>query len=426
MYIFPMYRSPLYFFGSSILFTSQEEDRIYRMNPKTNDDYRELTGSELEKLRAQIKRDEDMGIIEMDWYGIAQMLKLPLRSVRRHGEEIEKADKDKGNLKDKDKDRDKEKDEDKDKEKYKVKDKDRDREKDEDKDKEEYKVKDKKTEQKKRKREIEPSASTTSDFDVDTMLAAAFTNQESYKGVDLNEQAKLRTEWNTKNAKGTQKRRLGWEADVEWYRGRITGTKTGSDGELLYICSFETPTPSELEFQRGQVVECIKVYSDLRLQNYWVDTPMLGTKVLFIDVTAVLRGRKTNSHEGIVTNVETTKGVTSYQCTFETPEPTSTWFGETRTKDMAQAYLNRHVRLEDPSRGVLQAKSAPPIPSTSRTPLFRNTDHVSCWINSLMHVIFLALPLLLSFLSSYYMLCQSCEISWHTNPLLNLNSSFSR
>ena len=100
----------LYFFGFSILFTSQEEERIYRMNPKTNDDYRELTGSELEKLRAQIKRDEDMGIIEMGWYMIAHILKLPLQSVRRHGEEIEKAEWNKGNVKDTDKDRDKEKD----------------------------------------------------------------------------------------------------------------------------------------------------------------------------------------------------------------------------------------------------------------------------------------------------------------------------
>jgi hypothetical protein len=58
--------------------------------------------------------------------------------------------------------------------------------------------------------------------------------------------------------------KLGWEADGEWYTGKITNVRVNRHKVKVYACTFETPDRDVLDLDTTETKKLVKAYLDVQ------------------------------------------------------------------------------------------------------------------------------------------------------------------
>jgi hypothetical protein len=62
----------------------------------------------------------------------------------------------------------------------------------------------------------------------------------------------------------SKKMKLGWEADGEWYNGKVTNVRENRYHVKVYSCTFQTPDRDVLDLDHQETKKMLKAYLDVQ------------------------------------------------------------------------------------------------------------------------------------------------------------------
>jgi hypothetical protein len=95
---------------------------------------------------------------------------------------------------------------------------------------------------------------------IGTNVCSWFRNCEAYVNTPAVEVEKLQQEWTIKYGAESKRIKQGWEADGEWYNGKVINVRKNKYHVKVYSCTFQTPDRNVVDLTHKETKNMLKAY----------------------------------------------------------------------------------------------------------------------------------------------------------------------
>ncbi len=120
---------------------------------------------------------------------------------------------------------------------------------------------------------------------VGTNVCSWFRNREAYVNTSAGEVDKLRQKWTMEYGADSKKMKQGWEADGEWYNGKVTNVRQNRYHVKVYSCTFQTPDRDVLDLSHMETKKMLQAYLDVQAYRRQQKQEDLINKTLPVEET---------------------------------------------------------------------------------------------------------------------------------------------